>query len=86
MHPSYKGTLRGDRIEWQDDVPEQLRSEGALTVLVTILSGRPSDEVSGRRMAQALERLAQRGGVLSITDAARWQREQREDREVPGRT
>jgi hypothetical protein len=66
MHATYKGTLRGDRIEWQDDVPEEMRSEAALTVLVTVLSGHLTREVSGPRMAHALERLAQRGGVLSI--------------------
>lgn len=85
MHPTYRGTLRGDRIEWEDDVPGELRGQGELTVFVTILN-QPVVETSGRRMAEALERLALRGGVPSITDPVQWQREQREDREVPGRT
>ena len=88
MHPTYKATLRGDRIDWEDDVPEQIRSQAALTVFVTILN-QPvvADETGGRRMAaEALERLAVKGGVLSITDPVQWQREQREDRNVPGRT
>ena len=87
MHPTYKGSLRGNRIEWEDEAPEQIESQGALTVLVTIL-GKPvaADETSGRRMADALQRLALRGGVRSIIDPVRWQCEQREDRKVPGRT
>lgn len=82
MHPTYRGTLRGDRIEWEDDVPAELRSQGELTVFVTILN-QPVVETSGRRMAEVLERLALLGGVSSITDPVQWQRE---DREVPGRT
>jgi len=65
-------------------VPGELESQGALTVFVTILN-QPVVETSGRRMAEALERLALDGGVPSITDPVQWQREQREDREVPGR-
>ena len=87
MQATYKATLRGDRIDWEDGVPEQARSQAALPVLVTILNQPVVEtETGGRRMAEALERLALKGGVPSITDPAQWQREQREDRNVPGRT
>ena len=87
MHPTYKATLRGDRLDWEDDVPEQIRSQAALTVFVTILN-QPvvADGAGGRLMAEALERLALKGGVPSITDPVQWQRGEREDRNVPGRT
>ena len=87
MQSIYKAILRGDRIEWEDDVPEQIRSQSALTVLVTILD-QPAiaDDTRGRRMAEILERLAASGGVASITDPLRWQREQRQDRDLPGRS
>ena len=73
--------------EWEEDVPEQIRSQAPLTVLVTILD-QPvvADEARGTRMAETLERLAASGGVSSITDPLQWQREQRQDRDLPGRS
>jgi hypothetical protein len=86
MLPTYKAILRGDRIEWDDEVPEQVRSEQPLAVYVTVLT-QPAhaDGDQGRRMAQALEQLAARGGTLSIADPVAWEREQRQDRELTGR-
>ena len=87
MQATYKATLRGDRIDWEDGVPEQARGRAALPVLVTILNQPVVEtETGGRRMAEALKRLALKGGVRSITDPVQWQHEQREDRNVPGRT
>lgn len=100
MQSIYKAILRGDRIEWEDDVPEQIRTQAALTVFVTI-PDQPdaADDTRGLRMAealgsvlndlrhyQALKRLALNGGVASIPDASQWQRERREDRDLPGRS
>jgi hypothetical protein len=86
MQSTYKAILRGDRIEWEEDVPEQIRGRAVLTVLVTI-PDQPgvADDTRGPRMAEALQRLASSGGVPSITDPLQWQREQREDRDLPGR-
>jgi hypothetical protein len=36
-------------------------------------------------MAAALEAIARRGGLAAITDPLKWEREQREDRDLPGR-
>ena len=87
MQSIYKATLRGDRIEWEDDVPEQIRTQKALPVLVTVI-GQPdaADDSRGPRMAEVLERLAASGGVASITDPVQWQREQRQDRDLPGQS
>ncbi|MEK6301369.1 MAG: hypothetical protein AABO41_11650 [Acidobacteriota bacterium] len=87
MQSIYKAILRGDRIEWEDDVPEQIRNQPALTVFVTI-PDQPvaADDTRGSRMAEALERLAASGGVASITDPLQWQREERQDRDLPGRS
>lgn len=86
MRLTYKAILRGDRIEWEEDVPEQIRGNAGLTVFVTI-PNQPgeADNTRGPRMAEALHRLALSGGVPSITDPLQWQREQREDRNLPGR-
>ena len=87
MQSMYKAILRGDRIEWEDDVPEDIRSKAALTVIVTILDQSVvANDARGPRMAQALERLAAIGGVASITDPSQWQREQRQDCDLPGRS
>lgn len=87
MDSTYKATVRGDRIEWEDDVPEEVRSQPALSVIVTIAEPiKVSDKTGGSRMAAALERLARGGGVPSISDPVQWQREQREDRNIPDRT
>jgi hypothetical protein len=87
MQAIYKAIVRGDRIEWEDDVPEQIRAQQALTVLVTVVD-QPSaaDDTRGPRLAEVLERLAASGGVASITDPLQWQREQRQDRDLPGRS
>jgi len=87
MQSIYKAIVRGDRIEWEDDVPEQIRTQQALTVLVTVVDQpAAADDTRGPRMAEALERLAASGGVSSITDPSQWQREQRQDRDLPGRS
>jgi hypothetical protein len=87
MESIYKAILRGDRIEWEDDVPEQIRTQTALTVFVTIPDPpMAADDTRGSRMAEALERLAANGGVASITDPLQWQRERRQDRDLPGRS
>ena len=87
MDSTYKATVRGDRIEWADDVPEEVRSQPALSVIVTIAEQTDAaDKTTGSHMAAALERLARNGGVPSISDPVQWQREQREDRNIPDRT
>jgi hypothetical protein len=87
MESIYKAILRGDRIEWKEDVPEQILNQAALTVFVTI-PNQPvvAHEVSGTRMAETLEWLAASGGPASINDALQWQHEQRQDRDLPGRS
>lgn len=87
MQSIYKAILRGDRIEWEDDVPEEIRTQAALTVFVTI-PDQPdaADDTRGLRMAEALARLAANGGVASITDPLKWPRERREDRDLPCRS
>ena len=87
MQSIYKAILRGDRIEWEDDVPEQTRSQPELTVFVTI-PDQPdaADDTRGLRMAEALERLAASGGVASITDPSQCQRDEPKDRDLPGRS
>lgn len=66
---------------------EQIRTQAALTVFVTI-PDQPdaAEDIRGLRMAEALERLAANGGVASITDPLQWQRERLQDRDLAGRS
>ena len=86
MLPTYRAMLHGDRLEWEDDVPEQVRGDQSVAVYVTIIDQSELNEISqGQRMADALRRLAARGGPSGISDALEWQRQQREDRPLPER-
>jgi hypothetical protein len=60
--------------------------ETPVSVYVTVIQEPGgADEDRGRRMADILGKLANAGGVRSIADPVQWQREQREDRDIPGR-
>ncbi|MCI0486022.1 MAG: hypothetical protein L0229_05430 [Blastocatellia bacterium] len=87
MLETYKAILKGNRIEWSGDSPDLPRREQGVAVYVTILqpaaSSRPSSD--GKAMAQALEKLAASGPLSGISEPSAWQREQREDRVLPGR-
>ena len=87
MLKTYKARLKGERLEWSGEVPQEVSQEA--DVLVTVLS--PSEIGEGERrergagMAAALREIAGRGGIRSIPDPVAWQREIREDRPLPGR-
>ncbi len=88
MPETYQGVLDGDRIQWVGDAPPLLPGKSRVRVSVTLLDSIQTDgekAIRGQRRAEALERLAARGGVASIPDPDAWQREMREDRPLPGR-
>lgn len=89
MFQTYKAVLRGDRLEWRGETPEQVEGEHAVDVHVTIL--RDADVAAdrmtrGAKMAEALEKLAAINAFPDIADPSAWQREQREERPLPGRS
>jgi hypothetical protein len=88
MLNTYKAILRGNKLEWNEDVPNHLASEKAVMVYVTILDEPvvPS-EVSqqGQLMAAALEQLAATHAYADISDPAAWEREIRQDHLIPDR-
>lgn len=86
MLPTYRAVLRGGQLEWTDEVPEETVNQPHLDVFVTIIGKPPNcDKQRGSRMASALESIAQKGGVSTITEASEWQRDLREERPLPGR-
>jgi hypothetical protein len=86
MLPTYPAYLRDGRVEWAAETPPSLSSDHPIRVHVTLLEPVSSNGTDrGKRMAAALERLATGTGLSVIADPLAWQREQREDRELPGR-
>ena len=86
MLPTYRAVLRGNHLEWEDEVPEQAANQERLDIVVTIIGDSPADDSRGQRMARALQGLAQKGGLPAISNAADWQRDQRDERLLPGRS
>jgi hypothetical protein len=89
MLPTYKAILRNDHLEWQGDRPEATASGTEVEVYVTVLGAAPaaaSEAERGRKMREALERIAARGTLAAeIPDPVAWQREIRKDRPLLGR-
>ncbi|PLS80331.1 MAG: hypothetical protein CYG59_08525 [Chloroflexi bacterium] len=87
MLSTYKAMLNGDRLEWSDEAPELVVDGQPVPVHVTILDEsllQSQRHAGGQHMAAALERLATRGGLANMPDPVTWQREIRQDRNLPG--
>jgi len=70
------------------EVSEELDTEQGAEVYVaigqeTLISSKMASD--GKAMAQALTKLAESGSVSKISDPSAWQRQQRQDRALPGR-
>jgi len=88
MLQTYKAVLRGDRLEWTGAAPGNIDEVEGVEVYVTIVQDDgvvPSTVTDGKAMAEALGKLAASGAVLDISDPAAWQRDERQDRVLPGR-
>lgn len=84
MSATYAGILRDNHIEWTTPEPPKLPAEG-VRVQVTLLDAVPDSKSQGQQMAAALARLAANHAVQSIPDPLAWERELRQDRDLPGR-
>ncbi len=86
MQHTYKAVLRGNQLEWHGDAPRQVEGEQAVEVHVTILEEPAAQDANrGQSMAEALEKLAATDALTGIADPLAWEREQRQDRPLPGR-
>lgn len=82
MLTTYEAVLRGNLIEWRDDVPQQIADGQSVHVHVTVLhvpANAPATQTQEPRMAAALEKLAQAPTFASV-DAQSWEREVRSDK------
>ncbi len=86
---TYRAVLKGNRLEWREEIPPEIAGEREVPVDVTILRDERFSVSragnTGERMAAALEKLAASQAVTSIEDPVAWQREVRRDRPLPGR-
>jgi len=86
MQQTYKGILRGDRVEWVGEAPA---TNGGVPVRVTVLNEEPAAQsdldARRRRVRDALDALAANYAFGEIRDPVAWQREVRKDRPLPGR-
>jgi hypothetical protein len=88
MLQTYKAVLRGNHLEWSGDAPGNLEEEQPVEVHVTILqeaNASSSVATRGQRMADTLEKLASINSLSEVADPSAWQREERQDRQLPGR-
>lgn len=81
---TYPATARNDKLEGTAGGLPPL-SAVAMPVQVTLLAATPSARGSGAAVAAAMEAFAAAGGPSGFDDPVEWQREQRIDRELPGR-
>ncbi len=82
MPMTYRALLKGNQLEWQDEAPAQAQ-EQVVPVQVTLLERDAT--VQGERMAAALEKLAALRTFADEDDPAAWERNGRQERELPGR-
>ncbi len=86
MLEKYRATIHGDKIEWEGAAPSGLKNNNAITVEVTpVTEKRKVKKPDGKKAAEILRKIAAMGGVKSIKDPSKWQREIRKDRPLPGR-
>ena len=89
MLTTLKAVVHGDRIEWLEASEDAFPPAQSVTALITPLQPRVDKAASSgqrveRRLA-ALKSLASINAFSGVSAPDRWQREIREDRDLPGR-
>ncbi|MBD1805000.1 hypothetical protein H6F98_05980 [Microcoleus sp. FACHB-SPT15] len=84
MLKTFRAWLKGSRLEWIDEIPES--GNRLIQVHVTLLENEPDLEAKsrGRKMAEILEKLSACQALTDV-DPVVWQRENRQERSLPGR-
>ena len=87
MLTTLKAVVHGDRIQWLEASERAFPAEHPVAALITPLEERPAarDEQRVERRLAALRKLASLNAFAGIPDPVNWQRETRNDRELPGR-
>jgi len=81
----FEAILKGNLLEWTNEVPKQ--GDLPVRVYVTLEEARSSlsAEFRRQRIVEILEKIATSNVFANIHDPVEWQRELRQDRPLPGR-
>ena len=85
MLRTFEAILKGNSLEWSNDAPKQ--SDRPLKVYVTFLeedSGLNTD-IRRQKIGEILQKLAAINTLASVSNPVEWQRELRQDRQLPNR-
>jgi hypothetical protein len=88
MRRTLKAVVRGDRIEWLEASEQSFPAAKPVEALIIPLHEQPASspqERVARRLA-ALKELAAINACSGIEDPREWQRQIREDRDLPDRS
>ncbi len=86
MEDKFRATIHGDKIEWGNVIPSAIKDGESVDVFITLYEKPISQsKADACRAVAALQAIADRGGIKSIPDPVKWQREIRKDRPLPGR-
>lgn len=85
MQRIFEAILKGNLLEWANEVPRQ--GDVPIRVYVTLQEERStlSAELRRQRIVEILEKIAASNVFADISDPVEWQRELRQDRPLPGR-
>ena len=84
MLNTYRAILNGNQITWIDQPPSPIKEvEAHITLLRKVADMSKAER--GRAMASALIQLAKANIFAEIVDPIAWQREIRQDRDLPNR-
>ena len=86
MPRTYKAVLRGNHLEWVNNVPNY-KEDQPINVEVSIVekNALSENDSRGEKMAEILEKLAESKAFSEIRDPLSWQREIRKERQLPDR-
>lgn len=85
MSATYDAILRDNQLQWSATPPAIAPGKAVYVQVIVGPDAAPiSEEERQAQVLSALERIAARGGLESIPDAADWQREIRTDRDLSG--
>jgi len=85
MQRIFEAILKGNLLEWANEVPTQ--GDRPVRVYVT-LQEEPSNlsaEFRRQKIVEILEKIAANNVFAEISDPVEWQRDLRQDRPLPGR-
>lgn len=84
MLRSYEAIYDHGRLEWLDTPPRTTRTR--VLVIVDEHETASTAAVNGPEVAELLEQLAARAAARTFGDPLAWQRAERAERDLPGRT